>query len=105
MYLAPFYANTAKLNPEGQPLGKVLAFEPTVSTVPGSKAWRIAYVSSDGADRRTVVTAVIAVPMSPPAPPAAAAPANCPNRPSPSTRSCCPAAPAGVTLACRPWKL
>jgi pimeloyl-ACP methyl ester carboxylesterase len=62
IYLAPFYANTSKLNPQGQPLGKVLDSEPTVSTVPGSKAWRIAYVSSDGADRRTVATAVIAVP-------------------------------------------
>ncbi len=59
MYLAPFYANTRRLNPQGQPLGKVLASEPTVSTVPGSKAWRIAYVSSDGEDRRTVVTALI----------------------------------------------
>jgi pimeloyl-ACP methyl ester carboxylesterase len=65
VYLAPFYANTSKLNPEGQPLGKVLAAEPTVSTVPGSKAWRIAYVSSDGDNRRTVVTALIAVPDAP----------------------------------------
>ena len=65
VYLAPFYAKTSKLNPQGQPLGKVLASEPTVSTVPGSKAWRIAYVSSDGADRRTVVTGVIAVPTGP----------------------------------------
>ena len=64
VYLAPFYANTSKLNPQGQPLGKVLAYEQTVSTVPGSKAWRIAYVSSDGADRRTVATALIAVPTS-----------------------------------------
>lgn len=65
VYLAPFYVNTTRLNPGGQPLGKVLASEPAVSTVPGSKAWRIAYVSSDGADRRTVVTALIAVPDAP----------------------------------------
>jgi pimeloyl-ACP methyl ester carboxylesterase len=65
VYLAPFYANTSKFNPQGQPLGKVLASEPAVSTVPGSKAWRIVYVSSDGADRPTVVTALIAVPDAP----------------------------------------
>ena len=65
VYLPRFYVNTATLSPQGQPLGKVLASEPAVSTVPGSKAWRIAYVSSDGADRRTVVTAVIAVPTAP----------------------------------------
>lgn len=63
VYLAPFYANTEKLNPVGQPFGKVLASEEVHSTVPGSRAWRIAYVSSDPAGRRTVVTGLIAVPQ------------------------------------------
>jgi pimeloyl-ACP methyl ester carboxylesterase len=65
VYVAPFYASTSQLNAEGKPLGAVLASEPVSSTVPGSKAWRIAYVSSDGANRPTVVTALIAVPESP----------------------------------------
>ena len=62
VYVAPFYANTDALNPQGKPLGTVLASKPALSTVPGSKAWRIAYVSSDAANRPTVVTALIAVP-------------------------------------------
>lgn len=62
VYLAPFYANTDRLNPVGKPLGMVLASEPVPSAVPGSKAWRIAYVSRDPAGRRTVVTGLIAVP-------------------------------------------
>ena len=62
VYLGPFYAQTDRLSPQGKPLGKVLASEPTVSTVPGSKAWRIAYVSEDAANRPTVVTALVVVP-------------------------------------------
>ena len=65
VYLTPFYSSTNTLNPNGKPLGTVLASEPAVSTVPGSKAWRIAYVSSDTADRRTVVTGLIVVPDGP----------------------------------------
>jgi len=65
IYLAPFYANTDKLNPNGKPLGTVLASEPADSTIAGSKAWRIAYVSSDTVGRRTVVTGLIAVPDGP----------------------------------------
>lgn len=68
VYLAPFYAGTDRLNPNNKPLGTVLATESIVSTVPGSRAWRIAYVSSDPAGQRTVVTGVLAVPTSP-APP------------------------------------
>jgi pimeloyl-ACP methyl ester carboxylesterase len=65
IYLAPFYAATDKLNPNGKPLGTVLASEPVSSSVKGSKAWRIAYVSSDPAGRRTVTTGLIAVPDGP----------------------------------------
>lgn len=65
VYLAPFYANTDTLNAVGKPLGTVLASEAVTSTVPGSKAWRLAYVSSDPAGRRTVVTGLIAVPDGP----------------------------------------
>lgn len=65
VYLAPFYAGTAALNPVGKPLGTVLASEPVPADVPGSRAWRIAYVSSDPVGRRTVVTGLIAVPDGP----------------------------------------
>lgn len=62
VYLEPFYANTSQLNAAGKPLGTVLASEPATSTIAGTKAWRLAYVSSDAADRPTVVTALIVVP-------------------------------------------
>jgi len=65
VYSTPFYSSTNTLNPNGKPLGTLLASEPAVSTVPGSKAWRIAYVSSDTAGRRTVVTGLIVVPDGP----------------------------------------
>ena len=63
--LPAFYAATDRLNPEGKPLGTVLASEPMTSQVPGSKAWRLAYVSSDPAGRRHVVTGFIVVPDGP----------------------------------------
>ena len=66
VYLDPFYANTDALNPNGKPLGTVLASAPVASMVPGRQAWRIAYVSSDAAGRRTVVTGLIAAPIGKP---------------------------------------
>jgi pimeloyl-ACP methyl ester carboxylesterase len=65
VYLEPFYRHTSRLVPGGKPLGSLLASEPVESTVPGSKAWRIAYVSSDAAGRSTVVTGLVAVPEGP----------------------------------------
>jgi len=65
VYLDPFYAKTSQLNAKGRPLGSLLAAESVASTVPGSKAWRLAYVSSDGANRPTIATALIAIPDAP----------------------------------------
>ncbi len=65
IYLPPFHAATSQLNPSGKPLGTVLASEPVNSMVKGARAWRIAYVSSDPAGRRTVTTGLIAVPDGP----------------------------------------
>lgn len=64
-YLPPFYAATNRLNPSGKPLGTVLASEPVQASVPNAKAWRLAYVSSVPSGRRTVATALIAVPNGP----------------------------------------
>lgn len=66
VYLDPFYAKTDRLNPNGKLLGTVLASAPVASTIPGSQAWRIAYVSSDAAGRRSVVTGLIAAPIGAP---------------------------------------
>ena len=65
IYLPPFYAATNRLNPSGKPLGTVLASEPVQASVPNSKAWSLAYVSSVPSGRRTVATALIAVPNGP----------------------------------------
>ena len=65
IYLPPFYAATDQLNPNGKPLGTVLASEPVKPTIANAKAWRIAYVSSVPSGRRTVATALIAVPNGP----------------------------------------
>lgn len=65
IYLPPFYAATNRLNPSGKPLGTVLASEPVQASVPNAKAWRLAYVSSVPSGRRTVATALIAVPNGP----------------------------------------
>jgi pimeloyl-ACP methyl ester carboxylesterase len=59
--LSPFYEEATKLIPDGK-LGQVLAKESVSATIAGAEAWRIAYVSSDTLDRKTVVTALIVAP-------------------------------------------
>lgn len=62
VYLPQFYEEAAKLVPDGK-LGRVLAQESVSTTIAGAEAWRIAYVSSDTLDRKTVVTALIVAPQ------------------------------------------
>ena len=62
-----FYQNVATLSPDG-PLGTVLAREPVPTSIPGAEAWRIAYVSSDVRERKTLSTALVIAPKD--APPA-----------------------------------
>ena len=59
--LDPFYEKAAKLVPDGM-LGQVLSKESIATTVAGADAWRIAYVSSDTQERKTVVTALVVAP-------------------------------------------
>ncbi len=59
--LPPFYAAASKLTPEGK-LGQVLKKEPVATSVAGAKAWRIVYVSSDVAGRKTLSTALVVAP-------------------------------------------
>jgi pimeloyl-ACP methyl ester carboxylesterase len=59
--LPPFYQSVMAMKPQGK-LGEVLAKEPVVTTIPGARAWRIAYVSSDLLDRPTIATALVIVP-------------------------------------------
>ena len=62
--VAPFYEAAATLSPD-QPLGTVLAKEPVATKIPGAEAWRIAYVSSDLRDRKTISTGLVIVPAGP----------------------------------------
>jgi pimeloyl-ACP methyl ester carboxylesterase len=60
--LPPFYVAAAKLKPDGK-LGRVLKREPVTTSVPGAKAWRIVYISSDAAGRKTLSTALVVAPV------------------------------------------
>lgn len=60
--LPPFYAAVARMTPEGK-LGHILKTEKVSTPIPGAQAWRIAYVSSDVADRKTISTALVVAPL------------------------------------------
>ena len=59
--LAPFYAQLQTLSPKGV-LGQIIKKERIPTTVPNAEAWRIAYVSSDLFDRKTLSTAILVAP-------------------------------------------
>ncbi len=59
--LPPFYEDATKLTPDGK-LGQVLKTESIPTSLAGAEAWRIAYVSSDVLERKTVVTALVIAP-------------------------------------------
>jgi pimeloyl-ACP methyl ester carboxylesterase len=65
--LPPFYEAVAKIIPDGK-LGDIVMNERVPTTIAGAQAWRIAYVSSDIADRKTVVTALLIAPTGEPPP-------------------------------------
>ena len=60
----PFYAEAMRLKPEGK-LGRVVKKEEVKTAVPGARAWRIAYVSSDARDVPTIVTGLVVAPTAP----------------------------------------
>lgn len=62
--LAPFYQNVGKMQPEGR-LGQVIAQEPVATSIAGAQAWRIAYISSDMADKPTISTGLVIAPVGP----------------------------------------
>ena len=59
--LLPFYAGVAQMKPEGK-LGQILKKEEIDTSITGARAWRIAYVSSDVADRKTISTGLVVAP-------------------------------------------
>ena len=62
--LAPFYQAVGKMKPEDK-LGQVIAQEPVATAIPGAQAWRIAYISSDMADKPTISTGLVIAPVGP----------------------------------------
>jgi pimeloyl-ACP methyl ester carboxylesterase len=59
--VAPFYADLAKRRPDG-PLGQVIKRENVATDIPAAVAWRIAYISSDVLNRKTISTALVVAP-------------------------------------------
>jgi pimeloyl-ACP methyl ester carboxylesterase len=60
-----FYEAASKLRPEGA-LGRIVSQESIQTAVAGARAWRIAYISSDLAGRKTIVTGLVVAPAGPP---------------------------------------
>jgi pimeloyl-ACP methyl ester carboxylesterase len=63
--MPPFYADVMKMTPEGK-LGQVIKKEKIDTSLKGAQAWRIAYISSDVAGRKTIATGTIISPSGPP---------------------------------------
>ena len=62
--LPPFYEALKGVTPNGK-LGQIIKQEKISTTVKGAQAWKIAYISSDVAERKTIVTGTIIAPVGP----------------------------------------
>ena len=60
--MPPFYASVMKMAPEGK-LGQIIKKEKIDTSVKGAQAWKIAYISSDVAGRKTIATGMIISPV------------------------------------------
>ena len=56
-----FYQEAARIKPEGK-LGQVVKQEPIATPIPGAVAWKIAYISSDVNNQRTIATGLVVAP-------------------------------------------
>lgn len=59
--MGDFYASIPELAPSAK-LGEVIKLEKIKTTIPKVQAWKMAYVSSDVAGRKTISTAIVAAP-------------------------------------------
>ncbi len=64
VYLPPFYEAVMKMTPNGK-LGQVIKKESISTSIQGAQAWRIAFISSDFAERKTISTGVLVAPVGP----------------------------------------
>lgn len=60
----PFYEAVKKLAPEGK-LGQIVKQQQISTSLKGAQAWKIAYISSDVAGRKTIATGLIIAPVGP----------------------------------------
>jgi pimeloyl-ACP methyl ester carboxylesterase len=60
--LPPFYAAVTQMKAQGK-LGEVIKKEKVPTTIKGAEAWRIAYISSDLNDRKTISTGLLVAPI------------------------------------------
>ncbi|KNC93360.1 lipase [Trabulsiella odontotermitis] len=58
----PFYEAVMQMKTEGK-LGQVISKEKIPTTIPEAQAWRIAYISSDVNDRKTISTGLLVAPV------------------------------------------
>ena len=63
--VAPFYEEVMKISPSGR-LGQVMKKEKIATSIKGAQAWKIAYVSSDVAGRKHLVTGLVVAPLGAP---------------------------------------
>ena len=63
--VAPFYEEVMKISPSGK-LGQVMKKEKIATPIKGAQAWKIAYVSSDVAGRKHLVTGLVVAPSGAP---------------------------------------
>ena len=59
-----FYAAVMKMDAQGK-LGQIIKQEKIKTTIEGAQAWRIAYISSDVSDRKTISTGLVIAPDGP----------------------------------------
>lgn len=62
--VAPFYESVIQMSPTGI-LGQVIKKEQIQTSLKGAQAWKIAYVSSDVGERKTIATALVIAPVGP----------------------------------------
>jgi len=60
----PFYAAVMQMSPAGK-LGQVIKKEEIKTSLKGTQAWRIAYISSDVGGRKTIATGLVIAPIGP----------------------------------------
>lgn len=59
--VSPFYQSVMQMKAEGK-LGQVIKKEKVTTAIPGAQAWRIAYISSDLNDKKTISTGLVVAP-------------------------------------------